>query len=122
VQKLEESTDIRLASIMCVLGFFSCAVVHVASCQCHAAHSAIRQMVWRIFSIFWLRFQMVVELIFRRGERLPFLVVQHCVAGSVSLDIIFARGKTTDGRMNKIRCQLVTQRRQCHRVLSRLES
>lgn len=69
VQKLEESTDIRLASIICVLGFFSCVgVVHVASCQCHSAHSAIRQMVWRIFSIFWLRFQMVVELIFRRGN------------------------------------------------------
>lgn len=72
MQKLEESTDIRLASIICVLGFFSCVgVVHVASCQCHSAHSAIRQMVWRIFSIYWLRFQMVVELIFRMGGTTP---------------------------------------------------
>jgi len=76
VQKLEQfivacgmGMYVRLRP--CVLGFFFFGTCCVMSMP-HSTHSVQRQMVWRIFNIFLLASQMVVELIFRKGKKLVF--------------------------------------------------
>ena len=61
---------VRTITSMCVGIFFfgTCCVMSMP----HSTHSVQRQMVWRIFNIFLLASQMVVELIFRKGKKLVF--------------------------------------------------